>query len=228
MSNHVLELKHIQRNYTQGGNVLRVLNDINLTMNAGEMLALVGPSGSGKSTLLQVAGLLDTPQAGEIYIGGQAVHHASDAKRTELRNLHIGFIYQFHHLLPELTALENVVLPQRIAGISQAAAVGRAAALLERLGLKDRLTHLPAQMSGGEQQRVAIARALANRPQLILADEPTGNLDPATSENVVQLLLEIARDEKIAAMIATHNMAFARRLHRAVSVVHGTLEPVTL
>lgn len=228
MSNTVLQLNHIQRIYTQGANTLRVLDDITLSLHAGELLALVGPSGSGKSTLLQVAGLLDTPQAGEILIDGMAAHNASDAKRTQLRNRHIGFIYQFHHLLPELTALENVVLPQSIAGVSGKAGEARAMVLLERLGLKERLTHLPAQLSGGEQQRVAIARALANHPQLILADEPTGNLDPATSDSVTELLLEIAREEKIAAIIATHNMVLAKRLHRAVTLKNGKVEPATV
>ncbi len=228
MSNLVLQLNNIQRIYTQGENTLRILDDITLSVHAGELLALVGPSGSGKSTLLQVAGLLDTPQSGEILIDGMAAHNASDAKRTQLRNRHIGFIYQFHHLLPELTALENVVLPQSIAGVSAKPAQERATTLLERLGLKERLTHLPAQLSGGEQQRVAIARALANHPQLILADEPTGNLDPTTSENVTELLLEIAREEKIAAIIATHNMALAKRLHRAVTLKNGKVEAATV
>lgn len=227
MSN-VLQLNALERTYSQGEKTLRVLDKVNLSLAAGELLALVGPSGSGKSTLLQVAGLLDTPQAGEILIGGAAAHDANEAKRTRLRNRHIGFIYQFHHLLPELTALENVVLPQSIAGVEKKAAEARAMQLLERLGLAERTDHLPAQMSGGEQQRVAIARALANHPQLVLADEPTGNLDPATSDRVCELLLEIAREEKIAAIIATHNMALAKRLHRAVTLKNGKLETVTL
>lgn len=226
MSNVVLQLNNLERVYTQGENTLRVLDYVNLSVHAGELLALVGPSGSGKSTLLQIAGLLDTPQSGEILIDGVSAHNASDAKRTQLRNRHIGFIYQFHHLLPELTALENVVLPQSIAGVSRAAATERAKHLLDRLGLAARLDHLPAQLSGGEQQRVAIARALANHPQLILADEPTGNLDPATSDRVTDLLLELAREEKIAAIIATHNMGLAKRLHKAVTLKNGKVEPV--
>ena len=224
----VLQLKSIRRDYTEGAGTLHVLADINLSVRAGELLALVGPSGSGKSTLLQIAGLLDTPQAGEIIINGTAAHAASDARRTQLRNRHIGFIYQFHHLLPELTALENAMLPQRIAGASAKAARARAEGLLTRLGLAERLTHLPSQLSGGEQQRVAIARALANHPQLVLADEPTGNLDETTSEKVCALLLEIAREEKIAAIIATHNLTLAKRLHRAVTLRAGKVEGVTL
>lgn len=228
MSNTVLQLNAIERIYATGEQALPVLSGASLSVKAGELLALVGPSGSGKSTLLQVAGLLDTPQAGEILIGGIAAHQANDTKRTVLRNRHIGFIYQFHHLLPELTALENVVLPQSIAGVERKAAQARAHSLLERLGLAARVTHLPAQLSGGEQQRVAIARALANHPQLILADEPTGNLDPATSDRVCDLLLEMAREEKIAAIIATHNMVLAKRLHRAVTLKEGKVVEVAL
>ncbi len=225
MSTVVLQLSGIGREYVQGDNRLRVLNGLDLSVHAGELLALTAPSGAGKSTLLQIAGLLDTPNTGEIIINGHAAHNASDAKRTQLRSRHIGFIYQFHHLLPELTALENVVLPQSIAGVSKKAAEVRAEALLVRLGLQDRLSHAPAQLSGGENQRVAIARALANHPQLILADEPTGNLDPATSDKVCDLLLEVAREEHIAAIIATHNMALASRLHRRVTLKDGIIVP---
>ena len=224
----VLSVRGITRYYRQGENQLDVLRAVDLDLLPGELVALVGPSGSGKSTLLQIAGLLDTPQAGELLIDGVAAHAAGDAKRTELRNKHIGFIYQFHHLLAELTALENVMLPQRIAGVSVAAAAERAEALLVRLGLKDRLTHLPSQLSGGEQQRVAIARALANHPQLLLADEPTGNLDPATSDEVCALLLEVAKEERIAALIATHNMGLAKRLHRAIQLQDGRLVEAAL
>jgi lipoprotein-releasing system ATP-binding protein len=226
MSNAVLILTNIQRSYREAN--VRVLNGVNLAVHEGELLALVGPSGSGKSTLLHIAGLLDTPQAGEITITGTPAHNASDAKRTQLRNRHIGFIYQFHHLLPELTALENVMLPQAIAGAAKSAAKARAVHLLTRLGLAERMTHLPAEMSGGEQQRVAIARALANHPQLLLADEPTGNLDPATSDSVTELLLEVAREEKIAAIIATHNMVLAKRLHRAVTLKDGVIAEAKL
>jgi lipoprotein-releasing system ATP-binding protein len=226
MSN-VLTLAGITRHYTQGeGRALEVLTNANLSIDAGELVALIGPSGSGKSTLLQVAGLLDRPQAGEILISGEAAHAANDARRTALRNRHIGFIYQFHHLLPECTAQENVVLPQLLAGASWREARARADALLERLGLSARASHYPSQMSGGEQQRVAIGRALANKPKLILGDEPTGNLDPDTSERVTALLLEVVKEEGAAALIATHNMELARRLTRAVTVRQGAIAAV--
>ena len=224
--NKVLELQGIWRAYASESGALDVLRDVNLTLLAGELVALIGPSGSGKSTLLHIAGLLDGPQAGSIRIAGTDASHATDVVRTRLRNRHIGFIYQFHNLLPELTALENVMMPQLIAGIRKADAATRAQALLARLGLKDRVAHLPAQLSGGEQQRVAIARALANKPPLILADEPTGNLDPHTSESVTDLLLEVAREEGVAALIATHNMTLAKRLTRAVTLRDGALEAV--
>lgn len=226
MSN-VLELRGITRHYAQGeGRALEVLTGASLAIKAGELVALIGPSGSGKSTLLQVAGLLDTPQAGEIIISGEAAHNAGDTRRTQLRNRHIGFIYQFHHLLPECTAEENIVLPQLLAGTPRAAAHARAVALLDRLGLAARRDHLPSQLSGGEQQRVAIGRALANKPQLILGDEPTGNLDPATSESVTALLLEVVKEEGSAALIATHNMPLAARLTRAVTITNGHIEAV--
>lgn len=222
----VLALNNITRHYASGESTLEVLTDANLAIKPSELVALVGPSGSGKSTLLQVAGLLDTPQGGEILIGGEAAQNANDARRTALRNKFIGFIYQFHHLLPELTAEENVVLPQLLANVKRADAHVRAKALLERLGLSSRSTHFPSQMSGGEQQRVAIARALANRPKLILGDEPTGNLDPDTSDNVTKLLLEIVKEEGAAALIATHNMTLASRLTRAVTIRHGKIETI--
>lgn len=217
----VLQLSGITRAYRTSAGELPVLRGVDLHIHAGELVALVGPSGSGKSTLLHVAGLLDSPQSGVITIVGTDATHASDAVRTRLRNQHIGFIYQFHNLLPELTAEENVMMPQLIAGVKKATAMVRARQLLARLGLAERVMHLPAQLSGGEQQRVAIARALANQPSLILADEPTGNLDPHTSESVTDLLLQIAREEGVAALIATHNMALARRLTRAVTVRDG-------
>ena len=226
MSN-VLTLTGITRHYAQGeGRALEVLSDANLSLEAGELVALIGPSGSGKSTLLQVAGLLDRPQAGEILISGEAAHRANDARRTALRNQHIGFIYQFHHLLPECTAQENIVLPQLLAGVSWKDARTRADALLERLGIAPRASHYPSQMSGGEQQRVAIGRALANKPKLILGDEPTGNLDPATSNNVTALLLEVVREEGAAALIATHNMELAGKLTRAVTLANGKVQTV--
>ena len=222
----VLALSSICRSYPSSNGALEVLLHANLSLSRGELVALIGPSGSGKSTLLHIAGLLDSPQSGSIHIAGMDASHANDAVRTRLRNQHIGFIYQFHNLLPELTALENVMMPQLIAGTKTAAAKARASELLARLGLAERLIHVPAQLSGGEQQRVAIARALVNKPPLILADEPTGNLDPVTSESVTKLLLDIAREEGVAALIATHNMALAKRLTRAVTITYGGIEAV--
>lgn len=224
----VLALSAIGRRYTTGHAALDVLHEVDLTLHAGELVALIGPSGSGKSTLLHIAGLLDSPQSGSVRIAGTEASAASDAVRTRLRNRHIGFIYQFHNLLPELSALENVMMPLLIAREKPAAAQARAMALLERLGLAARVRHLPSQLSGGEQQRVAIARALANKPQLILADEPTGNLDPVTADSVTDLLLEVAREEGVAALIATHNMALARRLTRAVTLREGRIVEATL
>ena len=220
MSN-VLHLSGISRSYQSAAGALPVLRDAELSLNAGELVALIGPSGSGKSTLLHIAGLLDSPQSGIITIVGTDASAANDATCTRLRNRHIGFIYQFHNLLPELSAEENVMMPQLISGVKKTQAAERANLLLSRLGLAERVTHLPSQLSGGEQQRVAIARALANKPQLILADEPTGNLDPTTSESVTNLLLEIAREEGVAALIATHNMTLAKRLTRAVTLREG-------
>ena len=224
----VLWLSGVSRRYETSAGGLDVLNNASMEIVAGELVALVGPSGSGKSTLLQIAGLLDTPQSGEITICGVDASRANDGKRTQLRNRHIGFIYQFHNLLPELTAEENVAIAQRLAGVRAEPAKARARALLERLGLGARMHHLPSQLSGGEQQRVAIARALANKPMLILADEPTGNLDPDTSDVVVNLLLEIAKEEHVAALVATHNMAIAKRLHRAVTLKHGAIVAAVL
>lgn len=223
----VLELRGITRHYRQGtGDALHVLTEAHLAIAAGELVALIGPSGSGKSTLLQIVGLLDRPQAGEIIVHDEHAETAGDARRTQLRNRHIGFIYQFHHLLPECSAEENVILPQLLAGVDWSAARARAGELLDRLGLHARRTHYPSQLSGGEQQRVAIARALANRPKLILGDEPTGNLDPETSQQVTALLLEVTREEGAAALIATHNMALAAQLTRAVTIKHGAIEAV--
>ena len=226
----VLTLSGITRRYGAGAGAvgITILNNASLSIAAGELVALVAPSGAGKSTLLHVAGLLDTPQAGSITIAGHEAASANDGLRTHLRNRHIGFIYQFHHLLPELTAAENIMMPQRIAGVSVADAALRANVLLKRLGIEARGHHYPSQLSGGEQQRVAIARALVNKPALILADEPTGNLDPATSDAVADLLLEVAREEGVAALIATHNMALAKRLHRAVTLQQGGVVSVAL
>lgn len=226
--NNVLTLSAISRQYKTPAATLDVLTNASLVLNASELVALIGPSGSGKTTLLQIAGLLDTPQSGTITIAGTDASNASDVIRTRLRNKHIGFIYQFHNLLPELSALENVALPQRIAGVTRNESSARATALLARLGLAERLHHLPSQLSGGEQQRVAVARAFANKPVLILADEPTGNLDPITSESVLALFLEVAKEEGIAALIATHNLALAKRLSRVVTIKSGAIEAVVL
>lgn len=225
MSDLVPVLKCVGLSYTYQRHTspLEVLRGVDLTLKTGEMIGLVGPSGSGKSTLLQLLGLLDTPTSGKIIVLGNNAHDASDAVRTSLRNRYLGFVYQFHHLLPELNALENAMMPLLIAGHSKAKASERARGLLVRLGLEARLTHRPAELSGGEQQRVAIARALANSPKLLLADEPTGNLDTDTSHHVCELLLELAKSEGVAAIIATHNPSLAARLSRVVRMDHGKL-----
>ena len=189
----------------------------------GELVAMVGASGSGKSTLLQICGLLDNPTSGEIDIAGEAVANLGDRARTRLRRGTIGFIYQFHHLLPEFTALENVILPQSVAGVGAGAARKRARDLLERVGLGHRLNHRPAKLSGGEKQRVAIARAIANSPRLLLADEPTGNLDPETAEGVFDLFVELAREEGLSVLMATHNEALAARMDRVLRLEGGKL-----
>ncbi len=218
-----MELKNIRRSYGKKENVLDVLTDVNLTLHAGEIVALVGPSGSGKSTLLHIAGLLDTPSAGHIIVNGTDVSRATDKQRTLIRRKAIGFVYQSHLLLPDFNALENVMLPQLIAGASVKEAKERATLLLEQVGLSDRLLHRSGELSGGEQQRVAIARALANQPSLLLADEPTGNLDPKTSETVFAGLLNIVRQTGLSALIATHNPDLARQMDRQVTVQNGIL-----
>lgn len=218
-----MELKNIRRSYGKKENVLDVLTDVNLTLYAGEIVALVGPSGSGKSTLLHIAGLLDTPSAGHIIVNGTDVSRATDKQRTLIRRKAIGFVYQSHLLLPDFNALENVMLPQLIAGASVKEAKERATLLLEQVGLSDRLLHRSGELSGGEQQRVAIARALANQPSLLLADEPTGNLDPKTSETVFAGLLNIVRQTGLSALIATHNPDLARQMDRQVTVQNGIL-----
>ncbi len=202
---------------------LDILNGIDLELAPGEIVALVGPSGSGKSTLLHVSGLLERSSAGEVAIEGRACGRLSDRERTRLRRERIGFVYQFHHLLPDFSALENVVLPQLIFGTATRSARQRARDLLEHLGLEGRLRHQPGKLSGGEQQRVAIARALANKPSLILADEPTGNLDPATSEEVFDLFLQTVHNERAAALIATHNPALADRMDRTLELTGGKI-----
>ncbi|MFW0776623.1 MAG: ABC transporter ATP-binding protein [Rickettsiales bacterium] len=219
----VLNLNNVTRSFEQGGATLEVLKGINLELKAGEVVALVGPSGSGKSTLLQLAGLLDTPSNGSIAIAGEDMSVAPDKVRTLARRQHIGFVYQFHHLLPEFSALENVCLPQMMAGVREGDAEEKAQGLLADLGLEQRASHRPGKLSGGEQQRVAIARALANEPALLLADEPTGNLDSHTAEEVFTLLMKLAKEKNLAALVATHNMDLAKRMDRIVQLQDGIL-----
>lgn len=219
----VLKVQKLYKTYEQGNSKLNVLNGINLTVDAGEIVALVGPSGSGKSTLLQIIGQLDSATSGEIIIGGKNVSKASDKVRTELRRDYIGFVYQFHYLQPEFSALENVAIPQMIAGTSISKAELAASGMLRNFGLGNRLKHRPARLSGGEQQRVAIARAMANSPKLLLADEPTGNLDPETSADVFSQLMFHVRDTKIGALVATHNMELAERMDRILELKQGRI-----
>jgi lipoprotein-releasing system ATP-binding protein len=218
-----LELRHVGRSYAEGAGRLDIFKDLALEVYAGEIVALVGQSGAGKSSLLHIAGLLEAPTAGEVFISGQNCTALDDAARTRIRRIGIGFVYQFHHLLPEFSALENVVMPQLIAGAAKPAAVERAKDLLDRLGLAERFEHRPSEMSGGEQQRVAIARAIANRPLLLLADEPTGNLDPETAARVHVEFLRLIKEEGLGALIATHNIALAKRMSRVVSLQSGVL-----
>lgn len=221
-----LRLEAIRRSFAQGKEILHVLNGAELSIQPGEIVALVGPSGAGKSTLLHIAGLLERPDEGEIWLAGEACGKLGDDRRTALRRSHLGFVYQYHHLLPEFSALENVVLPQMVAGVSRGAAGKRAMALLERMGLAARAEHRPGQLSGGEQQRVAICRALANAPKVLLADEPTGNLDPHTAEGVFQELISLVRSSGVAALIATHNPDLAGRMDRVVRMQDGQLLPI--
>jgi len=218
-----LVLGGLERTYMQGENALHVLRGVDLVLQPGEIVGLVGPSGAGKSTLLHIAGLLEKPDAGEVYLDGVDTTTMDDGARTAMRRSHIGFVYQFHHLLPEFTALENVVLPQRVAGLGKGEAEERAGQLLSFLGLGERQTHRPGELSGGEQQRVAIARAVANAPRILLADEPTGNLDPDTAEYVFDVLLRLVHGTGLAALIATHNLEFAARMDRRVTLREGRL-----
>ncbi|MBN9062401.1 MAG: ABC transporter [Rhizobiales bacterium 65-9] len=220
-SEPALFLSKVTRRYREGDGVLEILKGADLALWPGEAVALVAPSGAGKSTLLHLAGLLDKPDDGEIFVGAAPTSKLSDLQRTALRRHDIGFVYQFHHLLPEFSALENVCIPQMIAGLTRAEAGARATELLTYLGLGQRLSHRPAELSGGEQQRVAIARAVANAPRILLADEPTGNLDPKTAERVFMTLVELARATNLAALIATHNMDFAARLDRRITLENG-------
>ncbi|MEI7599761.1 MAG: ABC transporter ATP-binding protein [Aestuariivirga sp.] len=218
-----LELKNVARSYAEGRGRLDVFKDLNLTVRAGEIVALVGQSGSGKSSLLHIAGLLEAPTAGEVFIAGQNCSKLDDKARTRIRRIGIGFVYQFHHLLPEFSAMENVMMPQLIAGATRPAAKDRARDLLTRLGLEPRLEHRPSELSGGEQQRVAIARALANRPLLLLADEPTGNLDPETAARVHDELLRLIEDEGLGALVATHNLDLAEGMSRIARLERGMI-----
>ena len=219
--NPVVFLHAIERRYHQGDAVLDVLKGAELAVWPGQSVALVAPSGTGKSTLLHIAGLLEHPDAGEVYFDGAPTSKLSDADRTRIRRSMVGFVYQAHFLLPEFSALENVVMPQMIRGLTRGEAKRRAAELLSYLGLKDRLTHRPAQLSGGEQQRVAIARAVANAPRLLLADEPTGNLDPRTSDHVFNALSQLIRASGLTVVLATHNMELAARMDRRVAIRDG-------
>ncbi|GAA0533136.1 lipoprotein-releasing system ATP-binding protein [Rhizomicrobium palustre] len=223
MSETALELVNIVRIFREGVGELEIFRDANAVLVPGEIVALVGPSGAGKSSLLHIAGLLEAPTSGEIVICGVPVSGLSERERTAIRRETIGFVYQAHHLLPEFSALENVVLPQMIAGVSRKDAAVEAERLLTLMGLEGRLTHRPAQLSGGEQQRVAIARALANKPRILLADEPTGNLDPKTSAGVFETLVQVVRAEGVAALIATHNLQLAAKMDRALVLHEGQL-----
>jgi lipoprotein-releasing system ATP-binding protein len=223
MSEPVLSIRGLERTYVTLAGALPVLKGVDLDVRPGEIVGLIGPSGSGKSSLLHAAGLLEHPDGGRISIEGRDCSDLPDRERTRVRLTTIGFVYQFHHLLPEFSALDNVALPPMIAGQSRTAARARAMQLLGELGLKDRWDHQPAQLSGGEQQRVAVARALANSPRLLLADEPTGNLDPATSEAVFANLYDLARRTGVAALVATHNLELARHMDRVVALKDGHL-----
>ena len=224
----VLAVRGLERTYVTGDRSLTVLRGVDLDVSPGEIVGLIGPSGSGKSSLLHAAGLLERPNAGQIFIEGRDCSTLNEGARTRVRLGSIGFVYQFHHLLAEFSALDNVALPMMIAGQDHEAARERAAMLLGQLGLAGRVDHQPAQMSGGEQQRVALARALANSPRLLLADEPTGNLDPTTSGEVFDRLYRLARETGVAAVIATHNLELARHMDRVLALKDGHLEPQSL
>jgi lipoprotein-releasing system ATP-binding protein len=225
--NPAIFLHAVERRYKQGEATLEILTGAELAVWAGQSVALIGPSGAGKSTLLHIAGLLEHPEAGEVYIDGTATSTLSDGERTRMRRMEIGFVYQFHHLLPDFTALENVMLPQMIRGLSKKEARVRAAELLGYLGLKERVVHRPSELSGGEQQRVAIARAVANAPRILIADEPTGNLDPKTSGHVFGALTQLVKASGLAAIVATHNMDLASRMDRRVTLQDGKVVELT-
>jgi len=222
MSN-IIELSDVYKSFEQGVYHLEILKGINLKIGSAEIVALIGPSGAGKSTLLHIMGLLDSSDSGDVIISGASASGLSDIKRTKIRRSKIGFVYQFHNLLPEFNALDNVVMPQLIAGISLEKAEKRAKVLLNKMMLGSRINHRPSELSGGEKQRVAIARALANRPRLVLADEPTGNLDEKTGNGVMDMLLELSNDEGISALVATHNIKLAARMDRTITLKDGVL-----
>jgi lipoprotein-releasing system ATP-binding protein len=217
----VIFLHGIERHYRQADAMLDILKGAELALWPGQSVALVGPSGAGKSTLLHIAGLLEQPDSGDVYIDGVSTSALSDAERTQIRRTEIGFVYQSHHLLPEFSAVENVMLPQMIRGLSRREARKRASEILTYLGLRERMTHRPAELSGGEQQRVAIARAVANAPRILLADEPTGNLDQHTGEHVFKTLVQLIRASGLAAIVATHNLDIAARMDRRVTIREG-------
>ncbi len=226
MSEAILELRGVRKSYNAGlPNEVQVLRGVDLSMTSGEIVALVAPSGAGKSTLLHVAGLLDVPDSGAVLIGGEDMTGQADTRRTRVRREDVGFIYQFHHLLPEFTAAENIILPQLANGVPRQEAAARAQMLLDEVGIAARATHRPAALSGGEQQRVAFCRALANKPKLLLADEPTGNLDPETSDRVFDGLMRLVRGTGLAALIATHNLELAARMDRQIRLDAGHLLP---
>lgn len=225
MTDHqsVLECRGVTRRFREGDSMLEVLGGVDLVIEAAERVAIVGASGSGKTTLLQILGGLDDPNDGEVIVGGQAMHDGNEVSKGELRNRYIGFVYQFHHLLPEFTAAENVAMPLLIRRIARAEALGQAAELLGRVGLGERLTHKPGELSGGERQRAAVARALITRPQLVLADEPTGNLDAGNGEHVLQLMLQLNEELRTSLVIVTHDQSIANRMDRVLVLENGKL-----
>lgn len=223
MNKTALHLQDIYRSFPQANGKLDVLHGCNMNVMAGEKVSLIAPSGAGKSTLLHIAGLLEKPNEGQIFINGERADNLNDGQRTALRASSIGFVYQFHHLLPEFSALENIIVPQMIAGVSRKKAAARANELLELIGLTERATHRPAQLSGGEQQRIAIARALANKPSLLIADEPTGNLDPSTAAHVFSVLTEVVAQQRVGLLMATHNLELAKAMDRTYELKDGVI-----
>lgn len=224
MADALLDVKNLQKAYKQPEGLLQILHDVTFSIRKGEIVALVGPSGSGKSTLLHMIGLLDKPTGGQIFLEGREAGQLNDAEKTKLRRQYLGFVYQFHYLQAEFTALENVIIPQMIAGTSSRIAEVKAKEILAEVGLAHRYDHRPARLSGGEQQRVAIARALIKNPSLLLADEPTGNLDPKTADEVFNILVKRVRQQGIGALIATHNMDLAKRMDRVLTIQDGILQ----